>query len=113
MGTLIRPEQALEAKEAGAWYIVRPVCNPKLSQAMVASGLAVMIGAPTPTEVYQAYSLGSDDVRLFPGSLIGPAYIKALRDLFPEIPLLPTGGVSKDNVAKWFAAGVVAVRAGS
>ena len=72
-----------------------------------------MAGALTPTEVFQAYSLGSDVVKIFPGSLGGPAYIKALKGPFPYIPMMPTGGVSADNVAEWFAAGVVAVGAGS
>jgi 2-dehydro-3-deoxyphosphogluconate aldolase/(4S)-4-hydroxy-2-oxoglutarate aldolase len=113
MGTLTLPEQALEAKEAGARFIVSPICNLELGQAMVSTGLAVMIGALTPSEIYQAYNLGSDIVKLFPGSFTGPAYVKALKGPFPEIPIMPTGGVSKDNVGEWFAAGVVAVGAGS
>jgi 2-dehydro-3-deoxyphosphogluconate aldolase/(4S)-4-hydroxy-2-oxoglutarate aldolase len=113
MGTLTQPEQAIEAAQAGACYLVSPICNPELGHAMVATGLAVMIGALTPSEVYQAYSLGSDVVKVFPGSLTGPGYIKALRGPFPEIQMMPTGGVSKDNVGDWFAAGVFAVSAGS
>jgi 2-dehydro-3-deoxyphosphogluconate aldolase/(4S)-4-hydroxy-2-oxoglutarate aldolase len=93
MGTLTQPEQAIEAAQAGACYLVSPIC--------------------TPSEVYQAYSLGSDVVKVFPGSLTGPGYIKALRGPFPEIQMMPTGGVSKDNVGDWFAAGVFAVSAGS
>ena len=80
---------------------------------MVASGLVVMAGALTPTEVFQAYRLGVDVVKIFPGSLGGPAYVKALKGPFPYIPMMPTGGVSAANVADWFAAGVVAVGAGS
>ncbi len=113
MGTLTRPEQALEAHQAGARFIVSPICNQELGQAMVLTGLVVMIGALTPSEVHQAYCLGSDVVKLFPGSLTGPAYVKALKGPFPEIPLMPTGGVSKDKVGEWFAAGVFAVGAGS
>jgi 2-dehydro-3-deoxyphosphogluconate aldolase/(4S)-4-hydroxy-2-oxoglutarate aldolase len=81
--------------------------------AMIDTGLAVMIGALTPTEVLQAYKLGSDVVKVFPGSAVGPSYIKALKGPFPSIPLMPTGGVSLANVAEWFAAGVFAVGAGS
>ena len=80
---------------------------------MAASGLAVMAGAFTPTEVLQAYNLGSDVIKIFPGSLAGPAYIKALNGPFPYIPMMPTGGVNSGNVKEWFAAGVVAVGAGS
>jgi 2-dehydro-3-deoxyphosphogluconate aldolase/(4S)-4-hydroxy-2-oxoglutarate aldolase len=72
-----------------------------------------MAGALTPTEVVQAYRAGSDVVKIFPGSVAGPSYIKALRGPLPHIPYMPTGGVSADNVAEWFAAGVVAVGAGS
>ncbi len=113
MGTLTQPEQAESAKAAGARFLVSPVCDPALVQAMVASGLLSMAGALTPTEVYQAYCLGSDVVKIFPGSLGGPAYIKALKGPFPYIPMMPTGGVSAGNVADWFKAGVVAVGAGS
>jgi 2-dehydro-3-deoxyphosphogluconate aldolase/(4S)-4-hydroxy-2-oxoglutarate aldolase len=80
---------------------------------MVFSGLPVMIGALTPTEVLQAYKMGADVVKIFPGSLAGPAYIKALKGPFPYIPMMPTGGVSAANVGEWFAAGVFGVGAGS
>lgn len=113
MGTLTKPEQALSAKEAGASFIVSPVCDPVLVKAMVASGLLTMAGAFTPTEVLQTYNLGVDVIKIFPGSLGGPAYIKALKGPFPYIPMMPTGGVSAANVAEWFATGVVAVGAGS
>ncbi len=113
MGTLTHPAQAKEAKAAGANFLVSPICEPGLVASMVASGLAVMAGALTPTEVFQAYSLGADVVKIFPGSLGGPAYMKALRGPFPDIPMMPTGGVKADNLKEWFKAGAVAVGAGS
>jgi len=113
IGTLTDPDQAKSAKAAGAKFLVSPVCEPGLVKAMVASGLANMAGALTPTEVLQAYKLGTDVVKIFPGTLGGPAYIKALKGPFPYISMMPTGGVSAANVAEWFAAGVVAVGAGS
>jgi 2-dehydro-3-deoxyphosphogluconate aldolase/(4S)-4-hydroxy-2-oxoglutarate aldolase len=113
MGTLTKPEQALTAKAAGASFLVSPVCEPRLVKSMAESGLLSMAGALTPTEVLQAYTMGSDVVKIFPGSLGGPAYIKALKGPFPYIPMMPTGGVSAANVADWFSAGVVAVGAGS
>jgi 2-dehydro-3-deoxyphosphogluconate aldolase/(4S)-4-hydroxy-2-oxoglutarate aldolase len=113
MGTLTRPEQAISAKQAGASFLVSPICEPALVKAMVESGLLCMAGALTPTEVFQAYSMGVDVVKVFPGSLGGPTYIKALKGPFPYIPMMPTGGVSAGNAAEWFAAGVVAVGAGS
>jgi 2-dehydro-3-deoxyphosphogluconate aldolase / (4S)-4-hydroxy-2-oxoglutarate aldolase len=113
MGTLTHPDQAVSARAAGARYLVSPHCDPTLVGAMVASGLAVMAGALTPTEVELAHRLGSDVVKVFPGSLVGPEYVKALKGPFPNIPLMPTGGVSIGNVGEWFAAGVIAVGAGS
>jgi len=113
MGTLTEPAQAQEAFEAGARYLVSPICDPELGRAMIATSLPVMIGAMTPSEVYQAYRLGSDVVKIFPGSTVGPAYIKALKGPFPFIEMMPTGGVSVANVAEWFAAGVFGVGAGS
>jgi 2-dehydro-3-deoxyphosphogluconate aldolase/(4S)-4-hydroxy-2-oxoglutarate aldolase len=113
IGTLTNPQQAITAKEAGANFLVSPICEKELVCAMVASGLATMAGALTPTEVFQAYSLGTDVVKIFPGSLAGPAYIKALKGPFPYIPMMPTGGVNAGNMADWFASGVVAVGAGS
>jgi 2-dehydro-3-deoxyphosphogluconate aldolase/(4S)-4-hydroxy-2-oxoglutarate aldolase len=113
MGTLTKPEQALSAKEAGANFLVSPICEPGLVKSMVASELLTMAGALSPTEVFQAYSLGVDVVKIFPGSLGGPAYVKALKGPFPYIPMMPTGGVSAGNVAEWFKTGVIAVGAGS
>jgi 2-dehydro-3-deoxyphosphogluconate aldolase/(4S)-4-hydroxy-2-oxoglutarate aldolase len=113
MGTLTEPRQVAEAKAAGARFLVSPHLDETLAQAMISTGLLVMIGALTPTEVVRAHQLGSDVVKLFPGSLGGPAYLKALRGPFPHIPMMPTGGVSQDNIAEWLAAGAVAVGAGS
>lgn len=113
MGTLTFPEQAESAKAVGAKFLVSPICSEFLVKAMVDSGLLTMAGALTPTEVFQAYKLGSDVVKVFPGSLTGPSYIKALKGPFSEIPLMPTGGVSISNLRDWFEAGVIAVGVGS
>lgn len=113
MGTLTDVAQAKSAQSAGAGYLVSPICDPDLVHAMVATGLPTMAGALTPTEVFLAHRLGSDVVKLFPGSLTGPGYVKALKGPFPSIPIMPTGGVSAAYVAEWFAAGVIAVGAGS
>lgn len=114
MGTLRKPDEAERAKLAGAAFIVSPHLETNLAQAMNATGLVTMFGALTPTEVVRAYEqLGSNVVKLFPGSLGGPSYLKALRGPLPDIPLMPTGGVSLDNVADWLEAGAFAVGAGS
>jgi 2-dehydro-3-deoxyphosphogluconate aldolase/(4S)-4-hydroxy-2-oxoglutarate aldolase len=113
MGTLTRPEQAQAAKEAGAVFLVSPHTDELLAQAMKDTGLAMMMGALSPSEVVQAWNWGSDVVKVFPGSLGGPAYMKALKGPFPDIPMMPTGGVSADNLKEWFDAGAFAVGAGS
>jgi 2-dehydro-3-deoxyphosphogluconate aldolase/(4S)-4-hydroxy-2-oxoglutarate aldolase len=113
MGTLTEPEQAGQAQAAGAAFLVSPHTDPELAQAMTATGLPVMMGALTPTEVMLARRLGSDVIKLFPGSLTGPAYVRALKGPFPDLSIMPTGGVSLDNIAQWFEAGVFAVGVGS
>ena len=113
MGTLTDPAQAAEAAQAGAKFLVSPHTEAELAAAMTGTGLAVMLGAFTPSEVMQAVRLGSDVVKIFPGSLGGPAYMKALRGPFPGIPMMPTGGVDENNLKDWFAAGAFAVGAGS
>lgn len=113
MGTLTEPEQVEEALAAGAQFLVSPHCDPILGQRMVASGVLAMIGALTPTEVLQAHRLGADIVKLFPGSLGGPSYMQSLRGPFPQIRMMPTGGVHLSNVAEWFKAGAVAIGVGS
>jgi 2-dehydro-3-deoxyphosphogluconate aldolase/(4S)-4-hydroxy-2-oxoglutarate aldolase len=111
MGTLTRPAQAQEASAAGAQFLVSPHTEDKLGESMFTTGLAVMFGALTPSEVVRANELGADIVKIFPGSLGGPRYLKSLRGPLPDIPMMPTGGVTADNVEEWFAAGAVAVGA--
>ncbi len=113
MGTLTKPEQAESAKDAGANFLVSPVCEAQLVKAMVKTGLVTMAGALTPTEIFQTYTLGVDVIKVFPGSLTGPKYLKAIHGPLPDIDLMPTGGVSKENIKDWFAAGAIAVGAGS
>ena len=72
MGTLTEPGQVESARNAGARFIVSPICDADLVKAMVQSGLVCMAGAFTPSEVFQAYRLGSDVVKIFPGYLAGP-----------------------------------------
>jgi 2-dehydro-3-deoxyphosphogluconate aldolase/(4S)-4-hydroxy-2-oxoglutarate aldolase len=113
MGTLTQPDQAQAAKDAGSVFIVSPHTEKKLASAMTATGLPVMMGALTPSEVMKARALGSDVVKIFPGSLGGPGYMKSLKGPFPDVPMMPTGGVSHENLGGWFAAGAFAVGAGS
>ena len=113
MGTLTEPDQPLAAKEAGAQFLVSPMIEETLINNMVSSGLTSMAGALTPTEIFTAYKKGIDVVKVFPGSVGGPKYLKAIKGPFPYIPLMPTGGVSLNNISEWFSVGAIAVGAGS
>jgi 2-dehydro-3-deoxyphosphogluconate aldolase / (4S)-4-hydroxy-2-oxoglutarate aldolase len=111
-GTVTTHEQVDQAAEAGATFLVSPGCDPELLPGMLGTGLLVLPGALTPSEVMLARRLGAQAVKLFPGSSGGPSYLKALRGPFPSIAFVPTGGVSLANIADWFAAGAFAVGAG-
>jgi 2-dehydro-3-deoxyphosphogluconate aldolase/(4S)-4-hydroxy-2-oxoglutarate aldolase len=111
-GTVTAPAQAAEAAEAGAGFLVSPGLDPELLPAMRETGLPVLPGVLTPSEVMLAMRLEVPVVKLFPGAIGGPAHLSALRAPFPEMGFLPTGGVSADNVEAWFAAGALAVGVG-
>jgi 2-dehydro-3-deoxyphosphogluconate aldolase / (4S)-4-hydroxy-2-oxoglutarate aldolase len=112
-GTVLTAEQANEAVDAGASFLVSPGTDETLVPAMKETGAAVFTGALTPSEVMTALRIGVDAVKIFPASLGGPGYLKSLRGPFPQVPFMPTGGVSAGNIKDWFAAGAVAVGAGS
>jgi 2-dehydro-3-deoxyphosphogluconate aldolase/(4S)-4-hydroxy-2-oxoglutarate aldolase len=111
-GTVTTREQVEQSAEAGATFLVSPGCDPNLLPAMLQTGLLVLPGTLTPSEVMLARGLGAQAVKLFPGSLGGPLYLKALLGPFPSVPFVPTGGVSVGNIVDWFAAGAFAVGAG-
>lgn len=111
-GTVTTREQVERAAEAGSTFLVSPGCDPELLPVMRETGILVLPGALTPSEVMLARRLGAQAVKLFPGSSGGPSYLKALSGPFPDVPFIPTGGVSLGNIADWFAAGAIAVGAG-
>ena len=111
-GTVTTREQVERSAESGATFLVSPGCDPELLPEMLGTGLLVLPGTLTPSEVMLARRLGAQAVKLFPGSLGGPSYLKALLGPFPGVPFVPTGGVSLGNIADWFAAGALAVGAG-
>lgn len=112
-GTVLTSTQAEDAAAAGAAFLVSPGTLPALVTTMKATGALVLAGALTPTEVMTAAALGADVVKIFPASLGGPDYLAALRGPLPHIPLMPTGGVTPENLAAWLRSGAVAVGAGS
>lgn len=112
-GTVTSQGQVEQSVDAGASFLVSPSCDPSLIPFMEDTGLAVMPGVLTPSELMTARGLGLEYLKLFPGSVGGPSYLKALLGPFPNAHLMPTGGVSVDNVGEWFKAGAFAVGAGS
>lgn len=110
-GTVLDADQAERALEAGAAFLVSPsLAFPVLDIADAASALAIP-GALTPTEVVAAAER-APVVKLFPASVVGPGYLRALLAPLPDLRVLPTGGVIADNVADWRAAGAFALGAG-
>jgi len=104
-GTVLGAVNAAAAVEAGAKFIVSPVTEPDVIKLCNEKDIPVMPGAMTPTEIYQAWRAGADIVKVFPASHLGPKYFRALKAPLPQIPIMPTGGVSAANVADWLAAG--------
>lgn len=111
-GTVLTAEEAEDAVDAGARYLIAPNTDEKVIGAAKRLGVPIIPGAFTPTEVVRAWDLGADAVKIFPASLGGPAYIRALRAPLPHIPLVPTGGVDERTVGEFFRAGAFAVGAG-
>ena len=113
-GTVTDADSARRAVDAGAEFIVTPCLVPEVIDAARRAEVPVLPGALTPTEVLHAFRLGGDMVKIFPAQNVGGAsYLRALRGPFPEIPLVPTGGVTLDNVREMFDAGAAAVGVGS
>ena len=107
-GTVLTSRQARSAVDAGAQFLV----TPGLTEAVTGARVPVLAGAYTATEAYSAMAAGATAVKLFPASAGGPAYLKALRDPFPTMPLVPVGGVTLDLVPAYLIAGAVAVGVG-
>ena len=112
-GTVLDPETARIAILEGATYVVAPTLNLETVRLCHRYRIACMPGAQTITEVIAALESGVDIIKVFPGELAGPAFLKSVRGPLPQACLMPTGGVSVENVAEWIDAGAVAVGAGS
>jgi 2-dehydro-3-deoxyphosphogluconate aldolase / (4S)-4-hydroxy-2-oxoglutarate aldolase len=112
-GTVLDPETARIAILAGAQFVVSPSLNPETARLCNRYQIPYMPGAGTITEVVAAMECGADIVKVFPGELLGPAFVKAVKGPLPQASLMPTGGVGLENVAEWIRAGAVAVGAGS
>jgi 2-dehydro-3-deoxyphosphogluconate aldolase/(4S)-4-hydroxy-2-oxoglutarate aldolase len=111
-GTVLDPETARIAILAGAQFVVSPALNPETARLCNRYQVPYMPGAGTIREVIEAMECGADIVKVFPGEILGPAFVKAVKGPLPQAQLMPTGGVSIENVADWIKAGSVAVGVG-
>ncbi|HEY0670578.1 MAG TPA: bifunctional 4-hydroxy-2-oxoglutarate aldolase/2-dehydro-3-deoxy-phosphogluconate aldolase [Sphingobacteriaceae bacterium] len=115
VGTIKNAESAQAFIDAGADYIISPGLVEDVAAVADKNGLLWVPGCMTPSEIIKAEQLGAKFVKLFPGNILGPAFMSTIKELFPGILFMPTGGVEldKDNISGWFKAGVSAVGMGS
>ncbi|GAB4018492.1 bifunctional 4-hydroxy-2-oxoglutarate aldolase/2-dehydro-3-deoxy-phosphogluconate aldolase [Spirosoma koreense] len=112
-GTVCTEDDLDKAMEAGAQFIVTPIVSKKVIKKAVKRGIPIFPGAFTPTEIYNAWSLGASMVKIYPATSLGPAYIKDLKAPLNQLKVLPTGGVSLSNLDAFLKAGADGVGIGS
>ncbi|GAB5470320.1 MAG: bifunctional 4-hydroxy-2-oxoglutarate aldolase/2-dehydro-3-deoxy-phosphogluconate aldolase [Rhodospirillales bacterium] len=112
-GTVLDADAADRCVEAGAAFLVAPAAAPAVAQVAAARGIPFLPGAATPSEVLARWREGAALVKVFPAKLLGgPAFLKTLRSVFPDIPLMPTGGVTPETASDYLAAGALCVGMG-
>lgn len=112
-GSVLNAQGARAAIDAGAEFIVSPICRKEIAAAAHEADRAVMLGAFTPTEAQSAHEMGADLIKIFPADKLGAGHIKALRAPMPHLRIVPTGGVNLDTIPEFMAAGCVALGVGS
>lgn len=113
VGTVLTADQAREAVDSGAGFLVTPGLRPLVAAAAHEAGIPAVIGALTPSEVADALDLGAAAVKIFPAKNFGPGYFKDLHGPYPGIPLVASGGVNASNAGAFLAHGALAVCAGT
>lgn len=111
-GTVLDPETARVAILAGAQFVVSPASDAATARLCRRYQVAYLPGAGTAGEIIRALEDGADIVKVFPGEVLGPAFVKAVRGPLPQAPLMPTGGVSLETAEQWIRAGCVALGVG-
>jgi 2-dehydro-3-deoxyphosphogluconate aldolase/(4S)-4-hydroxy-2-oxoglutarate aldolase len=111
-GTVLDPQTARVAMLAGARFVVSPALNVHTAKVCQAYGIPYLPGAGTVREIIEAMQSGAEIVKVFPGEVLGPAFVKAVRAVLPDSALMPTGGVTLENIREWIEAGCVAVGVG-
>jgi len=112
-GTVLDAISAREAILAGAQFLVTPTVKLDVLEVAHRYGVSAIIGAMTPTEILTAWEAGADLVKVFPASVLGPKYLQQIHGPLPQIPLVPTGGITADNAGDFIRAGAAAVCVGS
>src|SRR5215216_4744681 len=115
VGTIKNADAAKAFIDAGADYIISPGLVEDAAQVAEAQGMLWVPGCMTPTEIIKAEQMGARMIKLFPGNILGTGFLSAIKELFPNLLFMPTGGVDvdKENLSGWFKAGVCAVGMGS
>ena len=113
LGTVLDAETARAGILAGAKFIVTPAFRPEVIALCQRYSVPIFSGALTPTEILNTWEAGADAVKIFPAEFFGPAYIKSVKAPFPQIEVVPTGGVNAENVGEFLKAGAFATAAGS
>jgi 2-dehydro-3-deoxyphosphogluconate aldolase / (4S)-4-hydroxy-2-oxoglutarate aldolase len=112
-GTVLSIAAASRAVDAGATFLVMPHLDLELVTWAAEHGIPALPGCATPTEILAAWRGGAAAIKLFPASSLGPSFVRECRGPFPDVPLLPTGGVTLENAPAFIAAGAIGVGMGS
>jgi 2-dehydro-3-deoxyphosphogluconate aldolase/(4S)-4-hydroxy-2-oxoglutarate aldolase len=115
VGTIKNLQHAKDYVAAGADFLVSPGYVAEVADYTNSKDLFYAPGCMTPTEIIMAENNGIDFIKLFPGNMLGPDFVSGVKDIFPKLLFMPTGGVdtTKENIEEWFKAGVCAVGMGS
>ena len=113
LGTVLDAETASMGILSGARFVVTPALRPDVITLCKRYSIPIFSGALTPTEVVNAWEAGADAAKIFPAEFFGPAYIKSLKGPLPHVEMVPTGGVTAENVGEFIKAGAYATAAGS
>ncbi len=111
-GTVLDRRSAAGCRAAGATFLVAPNVDPLTVGWAFDHGIPILPGAMTPTEILVAWSAGASAIKLFPASVLGPAFVREMRGPLADVPLVPTGGITAASAAAFIGAGAIAVGVG-
>lgn len=112
IGTVTHPDEVDAAVDGGAQYLVTPVSGLTVVDRALERDIAIVPGGLTPTELFSTWDRGVAAVKVFPAGQVGPGYLKDLRGPFPDLAVIPSGGVDLESARAWLAAGAAAVSVG-